>query len=175
MNFQMKKQSLIISLFIALPFSLLSQAKNYEIDVKSIESIMSALTEVISGPGDQPRDWDRFRYLFAKDAKLIPTQKEEKGDVTYAYWTPQQYQEMFIKNRSGQDFYEQELYRITEAYGNIAHCFSTYSVKLEKDGPISRRGINSIQLLKDDNRWYIMNVFWTNETIDNPLPEKYLD
>ena len=136
---------------------------------------MAALTEVISGSGDKMRDWERFKNLFAEDAKLIPTQKEESGKVTYAYWTPQQYQEMFIKNRSGQDFYEQELFRITEAYGNIAHCFSTYSVKLDKNGPVSRRGINSIQLLKDKDRWYIMSVFWTNETIDDALPDKYLD
>lgn len=171
----MKKLSLIISLMITLPLSLFSQESTYINDVQSIESIMKALTEVISGPGDQARDWERFKYLFTKDAKLIPTQKEENGNVTYAYWTPKQYQEMFVKNRSGQDFYEQELFRVTEEYGNIAHCFSTYSVKIEKDGPVSRRGINSIQLLKDKDRWYIMNVFWTNETIDEPLPDKYLD
>lgn len=162
-------------LVIILPITIFSQTSKYENDVKSIESIMKALTEVISGSGDQTRNWERFKYLFTDDAKLIPTQREEDGKVTYAYWTPAQYEEMFIKNRSGQDFYEQELFRITEAYGNIAHCFSTYSVRLEKDGPISRRGINSIQLLKDNNRWYIMNVFWSNETIDEPLPDKYLE
>ncbi len=162
-------------LVLILPLTIFSQTSKYENDVKSVESIMKALTEVISGPGDQARDWERFNYLFTDDAKLIPTQRDENGKVTYAYWTPAQYEEMFIKNRSGQDFYEQELFRITEAYGNIAHCFSTYSVKLEKDGPISRRGINSIQLLKDNNRWYIMNVFWSNETIDEPLPDKYLE
>ncbi len=171
----MKKLSLTIMLVIILPITIFSQTSKYENDVKSIESIMKALTEVISGSGDQTRNWERFKYLFTDDAKLIPTQREEDGKVTYAYWTPAQYEEMFIKNRSGQDFYEQELFRITEAYGNIAHCFSTYSVRLEKDGPISRRGINSIQLLKDNNRWYIMNVFWSNETIDEPLPDKYLE
>ncbi|MFN2413466.1 MAG: hypothetical protein ABR535_10510 [Pyrinomonadaceae bacterium] len=39
-------------------------------DVASIGSIMKAVYEVISGDAGQPRDWDRFRSLFHKDAKL---------------------------------------------------------------------------------------------------------
>jgi hypothetical protein len=171
----MKKLGLIIILTIGFQLTLLAQENAYKNDVNSIEAIMNALTEVISGSGEEPRNWERFHYLFSKDAKLIPTQKDENGNVTYAYWTPAQYEEMFITNRSGQDFYEQEIFRITEEFGNIAHCFSTYAVKLEKNGPISRRGINSVQILKGNDRWYIMNVFWSNEAIDEPLPNKYLD
>jgi len=149
-------------------------AQNYQKDVESVEAIMSALTDVISGPADKERDWERFKYLFSENAKLIPTQKSESGDVAYSYWTPQEYVNMYKKNRGGTAFYEQELYRITESFGNIAHCFSTYAVRTEKNGTIERRGINSIQLLKGKDRWYIMNVFWSNETDDEKLPAKYL-
>lgn len=164
-----------ISLFIiAFLITNISLAQNYHKDVKSIESIMSALTEVISGNADEERDWERFNYLFSEDAKLIPTQKDEYGEVVYNYWTPQEYVAMYKKSRGGTAFYEQELFRITESFGNIAHCFSTYAVRTEENGEIQRRGINSIQLLKGKDRWYIMNVFWSNESENEKLPEKYL-
>lgn len=160
----------IIIIFV----SHLSFSQKYEKDVKSIESIMSALTEVISGSATEERDWERFLFLFSEDAKLIPTQRSAKGDVSYKYWTPEEYMEMYKENRGGTAFYEQELFRITEQFGNIAHCFSTYAVRTEKNGPIERRGINSIQLLKGKDRWYIMSVFWSNESDNEKLPKKYL-
>jgi hypothetical protein len=164
----------LVFLFLIIIYSHLSFAQDYEQDVQSIEAIMSALTEVISGPADTKRDWNRFEYLFSEDAKLIPTQKTESGEIIYNYWTPKEYIEMYQENRGGTAFYEQELFRITESFGNIAHCFSTYAVRSSEDGPIERRGINSIQLLKGKDRWYIMNVFWSNESDVEKLPNKYL-
>jgi len=160
--------------FLFTLLSSISIAQDYQKDVQSIESIMSALIDVISGSAKEERDWERFRYLFSEDAKLIPTQKDELGEVTYNYWTPAEYIDMYMKNRGGTAFYEQELFRITESFGNIAHCFSTYAVRTSENGEIERRGINSIQLLKGKDRWYIMNVFWSNESEDSRLPEKYL-
>ncbi len=33
-------------------------------DVESVDAILKALYDVISGPAGQKRDWDRFRSLF---------------------------------------------------------------------------------------------------------------
>jgi hypothetical protein len=64
--------------------------------------------------------------------------------------------------------------RRVEAYGNIAHVWSTYESRRgrEMSDPYSR-GIASIQLLKDGDRWWIISVFWDYERPDNKLPEKY--
>ena len=40
-------------------------------DVKSIDSIIAATYDVISGPAGD-RDWDRFRSLLIPEARLIP-------------------------------------------------------------------------------------------------------
>lgn len=165
----------ITFLFLTIFSANILNGQNYQKDAESIESIMTALTEVISGPAHEERDWERFNFLFSENAKLIPTQKSETGDVSYNYWTPQEYVEMYKKNRGGTAFYEQELYRVTESFGNIAHCFSTYAVRKSENGAIQRRGINSIQLLKGKDRWYIMNVFWSNESEEDTLPQKYLN
>src|SRR4051794_7953028 len=41
-------------------------------DVGSIDAIVSAVYDVISGPKGRPRDWDRMRGLFVPGARLIP-------------------------------------------------------------------------------------------------------
>jgi hypothetical protein len=162
----------ILALLILLP--LCSQAQqDYSKDVTSIDAIITVLYDVISGDPGAPRDWDRFKNLFTADARLIPTSKTAEGNFTYRTMTPNEYVEMFSK-RITTGFFEWELYRKTEEYGAIAHVFSTYVTKEKKDGPVTNRGINSIQLLKDKDRYYIMNIFWSAESMGFPLPEKYL-
>lgn len=70
-------------------------------------------------------------------------------------------------------FRERELARRTEQFGPIAHVFSTYEGRNEVDTTVLR-GINSIQLMNDGARWWVVSVFWTGEGSDNPIPSKYL-
>ena len=75
--------------------------------------------------------------------------------------------------RSG--FFERELARRTESFGNIMHVFSSYdSRRGASDEKPFARGINSFQLLKDGGRWWVVTIFWDSERPDNPIPEKYL-
>ena len=61
-------------------------------DVKSVDAIVAALYDVISGPAGKPRDWDRFRSLFAPDGRLgivrptrpaVNGQPERPGDLFF--------------------------------------------------------------------------------------------
>lgn len=171
----MMKRIILLSLLICSFTWAGAQEHPYKKDVESIDAIIKALYESICGEADEARDWERFKYLFTNDAKLIPTGKAQDGEVNYKYWTPSEYVEMFTSSRRTVGFYEKELHRITEQHGTIAQVFSTYATMEIKDGPITRRGINSIQLLKGKDRWYIMSIFWSNETAEFPLPEKYLE
>ncbi|HEY0375958.1 MAG TPA: hypothetical protein VGC87_03285 [Pyrinomonadaceae bacterium] len=156
-------------------------------DVASVDSILAALYDVISGPAGQKRDWDRFRSLFAPGARLIPTGprrapgtapdapltgKEEYGSRAF---TPEEYIERsrpFLEERG---FFEREAARRTEQYGHIVHAFSTYESRHKADDPKPfMRGINSIQLMNDGRRWWVVTIFWEGETEKTPLPEKYL-
>ena len=97
----------IIYLFILLPF--LTQAqKDYQKDVQSVDAIITALYDVISGEAGTPRDWDRFLNLFTPDAKLIPTQKNAEGKFAYRTMSPAEYVEMF-STRITTGFFEREL------------------------------------------------------------------
>jgi hypothetical protein len=145
-------------------------------DVASVDAIMKAVYDVISGDAGTKRDWDRFRSLFHKDAKLIPSGKNTQTGVTAArYLTPEEYVTRSgpILERDG--FHERELARHVDQYGSIAQVFSTYHAFKRKDDKTPfMRGINSFQLLNDGKRWWVMNIFWMAETPDNPIPQEYL-
>ena len=141
----------------------------YTKDVSSETAIISALYEVISGEPGEARNWERFKYLFAKDAFLIPTNKSNTGVYGYRKMTPDDYIN-FFSTRIKTGFFEKELKHELVSFGTVTHVFSTYETKETKNGPITNRGINSIQLFYDQNRYYIMNVFWCAESLGFTLP-----
>lgn len=143
-------------------------------DVATMDSTIAALYDVISGPAGK-RNWDRFSSLFAPGARLIANGVRPTGEVTSRVMTPEDYAQrngpFFEKN----GFFEREAARHTDAFGKIAQVFSTYESRHAKDDAKPfQRGINSIQLINDGKRWWIMTVFWQGEDEKNPLPEKYL-
>ena len=143
-------------------------------DVSSVDAILASLYDVISGPAGQPRDWNRFRSLFVPDARLIPTRHNKTGNgADVGIFTPEQYQER-ATTALAQGFFERGIHNTTESFGDIVHIFSTYESRHTKDGEPFQRGINSIQLLKDGNRYWIVTIFWDGESPTNPIPAKYL-
>lgn len=144
-------------------------------DVGSIDSILGALYDVISGPAGQKRDWNRMRSLFIPGARLIPTGKRPSGESGARVLDVEGYISNAGPYLEKNGFFEREIARRTESFGNIAHVFSTYDSRHNADDakPFSR-GINSIQLVFEDKRWWVVTIFWDAETPDKPIPGKYL-
>ncbi len=147
-------------------------------DVESIEAIVAAAYDVISGPAGKKRDWDRERSLFCPGARLIPTVVEAgRNDVDLAPLILDvegyiaRVEPLFAKN----GFYEKEIARRVEQFGQIAHVWSTYESRHDpSDAEPFMRGINSIQLFNDGKRWWILSIYWQHENAQHPIPEKYL-
>ena len=147
-------------------------------DVATIDSIINAAYDGISGPAGKKRDWDRERSLYLPGARLIPTTTEagtEEIDPMPHILDVERYiarVEPFFE-KSG--FYEKETARRTEEFGQIAHVWSTYESRHNENDPEPfMRGINSIQLFNDGKRWWIVSVYWQQENASAPIPEKYL-
>jgi hypothetical protein len=147
-------------------------------DVESIDAIITATYDVISGPAGKKRDWDRMRSLFFPGSRLIPTAKEAgRDDVDLA---PNildvngfiaRAEPILEKN----GFYEKEIARRVEHFGHIAHVWSTYESRHDPgDAQPFMRGINSIQLFNDGTRWWIVSIYWQQEGPEHPVPEKYV-
>ena len=145
-------------------------------DVKSLDAIIHALYDVISGPAGQARDWNRMRSLFHPGARLVPTGKRPNDPQTGArVLTVEDYIERTTPFFAKEGFYESEASRNQEQFGNIAHVFSTYESRHIKGDPPFQRGINSIQLFFDGTRWWVITVMWDAETPQKPIPQKYLE
>ena len=145
-------------------------------DVASPDAIMAATYDVISGPAAQQRDWDRFRSLFVPGARLIPVvPRKTGGGWDTRIITPDEYAQHADAYFQKNGFAEREISRKSERYGNIMQIFSTYESRHDaKDAQPFARGINSFQLFYDGARWWVVTIYWLEETPENPLPKEFL-
>lgn len=147
-------------------------------EVNSIDGIIKAVYDGISGPAGRERHWERQRALFWPGARLIPTVFDAgRNDVDAA---PQildfdGYIARVASFFETTGFYEKEIARKIEQFGRIAHVWSTYESRHDPADPAPfMRGINSFQLFHDGKRWWIVNIYWQHENAHDPIPGKYL-
>ena len=138
-------------------------------DVASVDAIMAAVYDVISGPAGERRDWNRMRSLFAADARLMP-----KGGAGLRSGSVEDYISSSGPLLEERGFFESEVARRVEQYGDIAHVFSTYEARQAENGPVFMRGINSFQLVRHGGRWWVVSIMWQAETPQTPIPAEYL-
>ena len=140
-------------------------------DVQSMDAILAALYDVISGPAGQQRDWDRMRNLFVPGARLIPAVYRPDSVPTLRQLSVEDYITRAGPMLEKNGFFETEIARQVEQYGGVVHAFSTYESRHKADDPTPFvRGINSIQLFNDGQRWWVVTVLWEGERPDNPIP-----
>lgn len=139
-------------------------------DVVTLDNIIAALYEAVSGPAGV-RDWDRMRSLFWPGARLIPTRRNEQGGAYPHVLSVEEFIVALKKNTETEGFYERELSRKVESFGHITHVFSAYECKHSpQDSAPFMRGINSIQLFFDGARFGVLTIFWDIERPENSLP-----
>ena len=143
-------------------------------DVDSIEHIIVAVYDVISGPAGTPRDWDRFRSLYYPGARMIPSRRDDKGAGRASVLTPDEYANRAKDFFAKEGFYESALANRIESWDHIAHVWSAYESRHAAQEKPFARGINSFQLFFDGSRWWILTVYWEGEDAAHPLPEKYV-
>jgi hypothetical protein len=143
-------------------------------DVNSIEAILSAVYDVISGPKGHPRDWDRMRGLFVPGARLIPCRpKGDDGRASIGMLSVDDYINRFGARLVEAGFIEREITRRIDRFGHMAQVFSTYETRLDGAKEIVGRGINGIQLLWDEKRWWVVTIMWDSESPTQPIPADY--
>ncbi len=143
-------------------------------DVATLDGIMSAFYDVVSGPVGQPRQWSRDRTLYIRGVLFISTEFGKDGKPHHQIMSHQQFVDRSNASVVSQGFYEQEIHRVTTRYGTIAHVMSTYVMRRSKNGPLIGRGVNSLELFYDGKRWWIVCDLWEDERPGNPLPKGLL-
>jgi hypothetical protein len=144
-------------------------------DVSTIDGMIKAYYEVVSGPAGQPRQWDRDATLYIPNVRFVIISEDATGKATAESMTHQEFVDSSEASIGGKAFYEHEVHRITQRAGNIAHVFSTAERGSSPDGKVEGRGIDSLELFWDGKRWWITGAnLWDINTAKHPLPPEFL-
>ena len=141
-------------------------------DLAEIGAAVDEMYAMISGPAG-PRDWSRQANCFHPAARQIRTSLDEIGRPVMKMMSLEQYARDTTPYFAANAFYEVEIGRRIDLFGNIAHVWSAYEARRapDDDAP-ERRGINSIQLFRDaEQGWRIVAMIWDNEREGVEIPE----
>ncbi len=141
-------------------------------DVSTLDSLVRALYEVISGPAGQERNWSRAKSLFIPDIRMIATNPNKAGQPNVRMISFQEYVDRVSVSVQKQGFYESEIKCSVRQFGNVAQVFTSYQIKHDpKEQPLVL-GINALQLYYDGHRWWIASVVWDTDRPGNSLPKE---
>ena len=133
-----------------------SNDEKYGKDVKSIDAIINAYYDVVSGSRSEPWEFERDKYIHSENAVI--TRLDENGKAE-SHTLEAEYIPIGLSPK--EDFYEKELKRTVSKYGNIAQVWSAFEIRTDPNTESNIRGLNSIQLHYENGRWFIDS--WTCE------------
>lgn len=142
-------------------------------DVGTLDDIIRAYYEVVSGPAGEAADRDRDFSLHVDGALVGLPGRDAEGNPRLNVMSLGDYHDRAGGPRS-QPFYEREVHREVHRFGNVAQVFSTYESSREPEGAAFTRGINSIQLTWDGTRWWIVSWIFDQEREGLDVPARYL-
>ncbi len=142
-------------------------------DIESPAAIVKAMYDSISGPAGE-RQWSRLRSLFAEDARMIPTGDAVDGAEGYRVLSVEDWIKEARSFLLENGFWEHEIMNHSDRFGNIVQLFSTYEARDTEGGQPIARGINSLQLVFAEKRWWVLSCMWDKESKDNPVPGEFL-
>lgn len=154
-------------LFMFLVPCAFAQPAHWKQDTETIESACRQVMACISVNKGDTVDWPRFNNLF------LPTAR-------FTFFTPKGKEMQFV-NRDLETFrkeavygkvkfQEVELFKRINRFGRVAQVFQGYRFTVN-NGEVQRSGVNCIQLIFDQGRWWITQISWQPETEDEKVPQ----
>ncbi len=165
----MRRRLAVVMMFLACSIARAQSLAPRPEDVGTIDGIIKAFYDVISGPAGTPRQWQRDSTLYIPRVRFVAMDVRE-GRPVAAVMDHGEFAARYNGAFVDRGFFEREIHRVTKRFGNIAHVFSTYEYRAMENGPVQGRGVNSIQLFWDGTRWWIAGATWDDERPDNPIP-----
>ncbi len=139
------------------------------------EALVTSLYAVISGPAGQARDWARFKALGLPNAHLVATHVMPDGTTRTRVLTMDDYVANASKAFDKEGFYETGATTDIHRFDRIATVVSPYESRHAPGEKPFARGVNHFQLVNDGKRWFVVDIFWEDETAAAPLPPALAD
>ena len=161
-------------LMLILQFSnLFSQTSksSKESALTTAEGIVAELYDLITIDAGTNPDWEKVKSLFIDEAVIVLRTSRDQTTI----FSVSGFVEDFIKflneaNIKETGFKEKIIRTETIIFGEIAHMLVLYEASIPNSGKSPQQGVDSIQLIKREKRWWIASI--TNEipTPERPLP-----
>ncbi|AXT20409.1 hypothetical protein D7030_04620 [Flavobacteriaceae bacterium AU392] len=147
----------------------------YSNDTKSVQNLLDAYYDCISGPIGEKRDFERLRNMFHPTAKF-----------TYSYWNEDETEasvlvfktiDEYLSKLNYMDkkgFYEEEISNTQNQFGSVIQVFSSYKYHSQDNSIKPGRGITSYEIFFDGKRYWFTSMFWMAENKKYKIPETYL-
>lgn len=148
-------------------------------DTVSVDAILAALYASVSHADGEEPDWARMRKIFLPVGMLIPPKRPNEDmftviDVDGFRERVQKGAAAAKQKGESTAFFEKEVARHLDCFGNVCQAFSTYEGRrAPSDEKPFVSGINSIQVVNDGQRWWVASVVWDTERPNNPIPPEY--
>ena len=145
---------------------------------ETVEGVMTELYAAVTRAPGQPFPWQRLRAVVLPGAIMLPQPRQRQGrsdimnvDQFIAWidsgWKP------IIGTPNDRGFFEKQINLVVDQYGDIAQAFTTYEKGPYEPRGVQARGINTVQLVRRNGRWFILSITWDEEGTAGPLPPKY--
>ncbi len=168
----MKKLPIIIAL-ISIAFSLTAQVDTMAL--KTPEGVCAKMLEFISFEKDEEKDWDEFRNLFLPTAHLMSFRFQPGESISKQARNPniEEFVRYFGPGYPRSGFEEYTIGLDVKEFNGIASVFQCFYCR-SLNGAYEARGVNIYHLVFLNDRWWIANTMFTNETEDSKLPDELL-
>jgi hypothetical protein len=160
-----------------------TQAKEFQIgvagavstagEVASPEALVAAVYAAISGPAGE-RDWAHFRTLFLPDARFTRTRPQPDGTRSVTSMSVDDFINTAGDYFKKEGFYESAVVNRVFGYGRMVDVLSSYESRHALGEKPFARGTNSMQMISDGKRWWMVSIAWDDERADNPMPKEFL-
>jgi len=124
-----------------------------------LDELMRRFYEVISFEEGGAPDWPRMQDLFSEHARItrITPEAIDYMDLN----TFRSMAEELIEVGAFTRFFEYEVARRADRFGDVMHVASAYETKISPDAiDYLERGVNSLQLVREKGSWRIVSLCW---------------
>jgi len=139
------------------------------VEAQSIDTIIPALYQTVSGKAGSKKNWSLLKALFAETASVTPVFHASGGEMNAKISTVDEFIALNKTIFKDQDFFETEVSRKTFTFGHMANILSHYESRDAMGAEPYAQGINSFQLLNDGRRWCVISVTWDSHSTDHPI------
>jgi hypothetical protein len=143
-------------------------------DVSSIDGIIKAYYEVVSGPAERNREWGRDATLYVPGVRFTIFSEDKQGKTSARALTHEEFVNEIEPAIKGKAFYEHEVHRITHRAGNVVHVLCTAEQQFAPGGPVQGRSIDSLEMYWDGTRWWIASANIWELKQGQSLPAEFL-